>query len=234
MGNHRPYVLMATEGTYPFVGGGVSTWCDQICDGLDSVDYLLFAVTGSPEVVWKYPRRPTVKKVWHLPMWPGEEPAMFLTPGRYSAALHRRWRTTARALRRDFLPHLRTLLREILIGEVPIDELVDGIVGVGMFLQEHDYKQAMRSRGTWNTLLEVIGELFSSPFGKKFAEPSIEDVTMCARWLYHMLIPIALPLQDVTVFHSTIAAACALPGVVARKSRGISFVVTDHGVYLRE
>ncbi|MCG8424287.1 MAG: DUF3492 domain-containing protein [Proteobacteria bacterium] len=42
----RAIVVMATEGTYPFVGGGVSTWCHQLCEGLDSVDFTILAVTG--------------------------------------------------------------------------------------------------------------------------------------------------------------------------------------------
>ncbi len=32
----RGTILLCTEGTYPFAGGGVSTWCDILCNGTPS------------------------------------------------------------------------------------------------------------------------------------------------------------------------------------------------------
>ena len=37
---HRVSVLFETEGTYPFIGGGVSTWCDILGQELSQVDTL--------------------------------------------------------------------------------------------------------------------------------------------------------------------------------------------------
>src|SRR5262249_6984349 len=50
----RIEVLFCTEGTYPFVEGGVGTWCDIICRELPEVEFTLYAVTGAPEVTWKF------------------------------------------------------------------------------------------------------------------------------------------------------------------------------------
>ena len=50
----RPTVLLCTEGTYPYVGGGVSTWCDILCRELEEYDFVLYAVTGEPEVRLRY------------------------------------------------------------------------------------------------------------------------------------------------------------------------------------
>ena len=34
VGDPRPRVLVITEGTYPFIVGGVSIWCDSLLSGL--------------------------------------------------------------------------------------------------------------------------------------------------------------------------------------------------------
>ena len=44
----RISVLMANEGTYPYVGGGVSTWCHILCENLSDIDWHVFAVVASP------------------------------------------------------------------------------------------------------------------------------------------------------------------------------------------
>ncbi|MEM9072740.1 MAG: GT4 family glycosyltransferase PelF [Myxococcota bacterium] len=230
----RPWIVMANEGTYPFMGGGVSTWCHQLCSGLESVDFTILAVTGDTHTKYKYERQDSVKRVVHVPLWPGEEPAIYLNPGRYSTVLWRRWNTTSGALSKAFLKPFRTLLEEIFLGGTPIDRLVDAIVEVGLFFRENDFKAAMRSREVWEMFLEFAERFHESPAGRDSPPPTIADVTTCGRWFYNMLMPIGMHVPDGTVFHATIAASCALPGIVRRKVDGTSFVVTDHGVYLRE
>ena len=38
-GSSRPRVLMTTEGTYPHVIGGVSSWCDLLIGGLPEIHW---------------------------------------------------------------------------------------------------------------------------------------------------------------------------------------------------
>lgn len=225
---------MATEGTYPFMGGGVSTWCHQICEGLSKSEFRVFAVTGDTHLTWRYKRMPSVKEVYCVPMWPGEEPELYLRPGPFSAVLQRRWLTTDARVQEGFVPPLRTLLREIFVGEVEIEELVSAIVEMGVYLREYDFKAAMRSQATWLCFVEAIEQFCDTPAAQGCAEPTIADITLCARWFYNMMMPIAAKPMKGTVFHATIASACALPGVIGRRHDGTSFVLTDHGVYLRE
>ena len=42
-------VVLFTEGTYPFVRGGVSTWCQHLISGLADVTFDVYAVIGTPE-----------------------------------------------------------------------------------------------------------------------------------------------------------------------------------------
>ncbi|KIX78451.1 hypothetical protein SF23_06510, partial [Streptomyces sp. MBRL 10] len=60
---------MLTEGTYPHVHGGVSTWCDQLVRGMPEVDFNVIALTGSGRepVTWELPRN--VYRHTAVPLW---------------------------------------------------------------------------------------------------------------------------------------------------------------------
>ena len=44
MSDGRVSVLLETESTYLFVGGGVSTWCNILVVELPQVDYHIYAI----------------------------------------------------------------------------------------------------------------------------------------------------------------------------------------------
>jgi hypothetical protein len=60
---------MLTEGTYPHVHGGVSTWCDQLVRGMPEVDFHIVSLTGSggEPVTWELP--PNVRRHTSVPTW---------------------------------------------------------------------------------------------------------------------------------------------------------------------
>jgi glycosyltransferase involved in cell wall biosynthesis len=227
-------VVLATEGTYPFVGGGVSTWCHQLCTGISDVDFALLAVTGSRAARWQFPRVDRVRSVTQVPLWPGEEPEMYLHPRRaYGDVLRRRWQTRARRVARDFVPAVRTLLREVFFADQTITALVAAVVRMGAHLRANDYKASIRSSAVWDAMLDVLDEYARSD-ATPGAPPTLADATTCGRWLYSMLMPLAMETPTGTVYHATAAAGSALPGVVARHLDGMPLVVTEHGVYVRE
>jgi hypothetical protein len=63
------HVTVLTEGTYPHVHGGVSTWCDQLVKGMPEVDFHLVSLTGSGRepVTWELP--PNVYAHTPVPTW---------------------------------------------------------------------------------------------------------------------------------------------------------------------
>lgn len=67
--SHGRHVTMLTEGTYPHVHGGVSTWCDQLVRGMPEVDFNVIALTGSGRepVTWELPRN--VYRHTSVPLW---------------------------------------------------------------------------------------------------------------------------------------------------------------------
>ena len=52
--NDRIKVMMATEGTYPFHQGGVSTWCDSLVKNIPDVDYIVYSIIMNPFVTQKF------------------------------------------------------------------------------------------------------------------------------------------------------------------------------------
>lgn len=228
-------MVLATEGTYPFDGGGVATWCHQLCEGLgDDAEFTILAATGGTRVAWQYDRPEAVRHVVHVPLWPGEDPALFLRPGRHATALRRRWRTPSPAVEREFVPALRVVLREVFLGGVAVDELVNAWVAMGVFLWRHDYRTTLLSESAWRAMLDAAELFAESEAGRAAPPPTLADVTTCARWLYNMLMPLGVRAEDATVFHASVASPSALPGVVARCTGGASLLLTEHGVYLRE
>ncbi|MFE0098252.1 DUF3492 domain-containing protein, partial [Streptomyces sp. NPDC059015] len=73
------HVTMLTEGTYPHVHGGVSTWCDQLVRGMPEVDFTVVSLTGSGRepVTWELP--PNVRAHSAVPLW-GPRPGRGRSP----------------------------------------------------------------------------------------------------------------------------------------------------------
>ena len=79
----RISVLFETEGTYPFVGWGVSTWGKILVDELPQIDFVISAVTGTPQVKTRYPvDNENIKRIIQVPLWGAEEPAEWILPFR--------------------------------------------------------------------------------------------------------------------------------------------------------
>ncbi|HLG91811.1 MAG TPA: DUF3492 domain-containing protein, partial [Acidimicrobiales bacterium] len=95
-------VLLSTEGTYPFVEGGVSTWAHCLVGGLAHHRFLVLAICANPTAHARF-RPPANAQVTPVPLWGFELLEEHLErPG----GLRRRARTGPRAVAAGFLPHL--------------------------------------------------------------------------------------------------------------------------------
>jgi glycosyltransferase involved in cell wall biosynthesis len=227
----RRSVLLCTEGTYPFVGGGVSTWCDILCRELEEVDFTVFAVTGGPEVQTCYELPPNVRKVVQLPLFGTRDPSDHILGALGVREIERRRaRTTPKAVRERFIPLLLRLLSAL-------HDEGRGSEGDGRLLwelwryfREYDWRRTWRGDETWSTFLQVA-EQWPAPDG---ARATAADVTEAMRWLYSFLVPLAAPAVRVDMVHTTIAGFPGIAGVIAKWEHGTPFLVTEHGVWVRE
>ncbi|WP_344141093.1 DUF3492 domain-containing protein, partial [Polymorphospora rubra] len=62
-------IALVSEGTYPYVTGGVSVWCDQLIRGLPEHRWEMVAlsVDGSERPLWPAP--PNLDRLTPLPLW---------------------------------------------------------------------------------------------------------------------------------------------------------------------
>ncbi len=224
-------VLLCTEGTYPFVEGGVSTWCDALCSRLDDVDFKIFALAAAPDVEFRYVLPPNVSGVIHVPLYGAIEPAEYLLHSPPLRELMARKRKTTRSvIEEQFLPLLRGLLRGIDGKEAPQDG-IRIVHGLWKYFQTYDWKASWKSQPAWETFIE--SQVGAHDF-REGEQPSLYDLTSAARWLYHFLQPLAAAIPRTDVAHSTISSLAALPAIIAKQEYGTAFVVTDHGVSIRE
>src|SRR5438093_5473318 len=64
--------------------------------------------------------------------------------------------------------------------------------------------------------------------------PSLADLTEALRLLYRFLIVLHYPVPETDLTHSSAAGFCGLPCILAKLQRGTPYLLTEHGVYLRE
>src|ERR1700694_4682457 len=105
-------VCLLTEGTYPYVRGGVSTWCDDLVRGLPDVEFVIYAIIGNPTGHLEYTLPKNVSRLVSVPLWGHER----LTE--YNAkdiGGGNRSRSVA-DLRKTFVPLFRLFLEQMLRG----------------------------------------------------------------------------------------------------------------------
>lgn len=229
-------VLLTTEGTYPFSGGGVSTWCDTLIRGTPEVRYTLLPLMMNPHVELKYAPPPNVRRVIEVPMWGIEEPAEFLTDIPFASLYERKQRTPQHVIEFEFLPAFRAFLDAVIAGDA--ETFAASLLLMETYFHERDYGTTMKSRLVWRAFaerLEAHGrELAQTHAAGARCMPSLFDLTECLRWLYHFLVVLNVRAPRVAVTHTTAAAFCGIPCITAKLRHGTPMVLTEHGVYLRE
>ena len=235
MTNGRLSVLLLTEGTYPYAGGGVSTWCDLLCRELHDVDFYVIAVTGSPIATPKYKIPSNVQYLRQVPLWGSEEPSEYVRPDTPFADIYlNRVATTPKVIREHFIPVFEKFLREMLssMSLSALDPVV--IHQLYRYFQQYEYKSTLQSSDTWKTFLRVVHRQSELEHLTEQELPSLFDLTTAMRWLYNFLLPLDAIVPKADLAHATIAGFSNLPAIVAKLEYGTPVIVTDHGIYIRE
>lgn len=211
-------VALITEGTYPHARGGVSVWCDQLVRGMPQHRFDLFALvaSGSEPLRWDLPAN--VDRLVTTPLWGPTH------GGR-----------TRRTVRRSFEPVFTRFLAAV------------GPHGSGAAmarsLQElHHFAQAGSlgsSLLTDRCLDELLAHMLTTLDGGRPLEgpvpaPTVSDALMALHMIEHYLRPLSSPVPDVDLCHSAANGLGCLVAMGAKWHHGTPFVLTEHGIYLRE
>lgn len=229
--NDKIVVMMSTEGTYPFHQGGVSTWCDILIQKLTSVDYVIYSVLMDPFVTQKF-QLPKNTGIVKMPLWGTEEPSEHLnTP--FSQTYLAKQRTDDHAIRTLFLPLFRDLIEEIISMNKDPQRFALTLNALYEYFQIYEFKLSFKSELTWNLYKEMVLSYVQDP-KHRFAQPDIYCLIQSLGWVYRFFNILNTPLPKSHVTHSSAAAFCGIPCVLSKLQHKTPFLLTEHGVYLRE
>ncbi|WP_432135634.1 MULTISPECIES: GT4 family glycosyltransferase PelF [unclassified Streptomyces] len=209
------HVTMLTEGTYPHVHGGVSTWCDQLVKGMPEVDFHILSLTGTGRepVTWELP--PNVYRHTTLPTWGPR-------PGRARAPVGR--------ARRRFADSYERLLLSFLDPEARCD-FGSALYELAELARDGRLPAALRTE----TALRSLMWIWTMPhLPTAAARPTVHDALTATDLLEHALRPLAARMPEDCVAHAVSSGLATLPALAARHFEGVPFLLTEHGIYLRE
>jgi glycosyltransferase involved in cell wall biosynthesis len=221
-------VLMETEGTYPFQGGGVSVWCDILCRQMKNIDFYLVAVTGSGGGAMRYPLPPNIREMHHISLW--EESSLFVSPRNSEKSRY----TTDSIIEARFLPLFQQFLNYIITARPVDDSAASILLSMYRYFRAFDYRETFRSQLVWESFKEQIRHRFAHQPAEIDNTPVVADMINSLQLLYHFLTPLSINVPRTTISHTSAAGFCGIAGIIAKLEYGTPMLVTDHGVYIRE
>lgn len=218
-------VALLTEGTYPLHTGGVSVWCDQLVSGLSHVDFHVLALSGLDSQV-RCDLPVNVRRVSVVPLW--------------SSLPVRRAPKGVRSAFRELYERLLSAM----MSDTPEAAVAFGLAlhDLSHFARRHDLASALSDPDNAQLILSVwrthattlglaAGGLRQAP---SIPLPSVADALDASMWLSHLLRPLAGVIPECDVTHAVSNGLSVLPAIAAKSVYGTPFILTEHGVYLRE
>ena len=227
----RPCILLATEGTYPFAKGGVSTWCHVLTSQLPEIDFKLLAVVANPYQEIRYDLTPNVLEVFKIPLWGMDDPVEYSWRSPFSLALNSKQEVTSKLIKTEFLPLWESFVRIILFTKAEPKSLGKIILSLHEYFLVYDYHKTMNSFGVWSTFKHLAWDYCQQ---ENLTGVTLTELTEVMRLLYRFLITIHIPVPKTELTHSSAAAFCGLPCVIAKLQRGTPYLLTEHGINIRE
>ena len=219
MAERRPRVLLTTEGTYPYVVGGVSSWCDLLVNSLTEFDWMVLPIIGATGQPRRFELPAHAHEVTPIEIW-SEQPV----PGG--------GRGDRGGRSRGGLP--ATLVRELIGWNGDTDALIASFV----WCRRHPaaVRRAFRHRSGWDGFLAALEDVLGERVSEAGTPPAIDllDAAHLYQTLYWVARTAAAPAPEADIIHVTAAGWSAIPAIVNKALHGTPMVLTEHGVYVRE
>lgn len=222
------HITLITEGTYPTAHGGVSVWCDQLVGGMPEHEFQVQAIVASGSELALWPPRENVAEVHLVPLW-GPTPARGI-------AARRPWRRAASA---EFDEALAGLLDAIFrSGPDDLPGFMSSLRRLRSFARRGDLTHRLRSMPVVH---EVLHRWRRTPIPGRPLRPtdrvalaSVDDAVRATGLLEHFLRPLAAAVPETDLCHAVSNGLASLIAFGAMWDHGTPFLLTEHGVYLRE
>lgn len=228
----KQHILLILEGTYPYNGGGVSTWAHMLCNEVKNTDFSLYSINANFESKSRYVLGESIKNVVQVPLWSPLEPQDMINYGKkYSKIISTKEKQDQKKINEDFVPIFMNLVGLLYNDERNLKELDVTIFKMWRFFQKHDYKKTMQSQAVWEAFCYMVNQMNDD---LKEQKATLFDLTAAMRWIYRFLIPLSINIPKCDVSHLTIAGFPVIPALVLKYKYDTPLIVTEHGVFIRE
>jgi glycosyltransferase involved in cell wall biosynthesis len=225
----RLKVVLTAEGTYPYYRGGVSTWSDILVKKLDDIDFRILAIIMHPYITINFKLPSNVIELINVPLWGTEEPTEYVSGLKFSEIFSRKLKNHDEVT--ETVTFIMQKITHAIFHKNPdLAEIGNDLVKLHDIFQEYDYRTVFRSERLWEFFYETTLDFYKDTEEK----PTVYEIVESLRWLYRFLISLLSPIREADIYHSSAAAFCGIPCVIAKIKKGIKFVLTEHGIYMRE
>ncbi|RLI26583.1 MAG: hypothetical protein DRO52_02290 [Candidatus Hecatellales archaeon] len=218
-------IMMLTEGTYPYVKGGVSTWTHNLISSLDEFKFVVVAVVANPYVDLLYEPPRNVVRLIMVPLWGTELLEEYVDTSLLRLVKPKPSRKT---IREEFLPAFSTFLSEVKSGGKNVEKLGESLSEMHHFFKRYNYKTVFKSEEVWEAFSR---QLVEDPL---YASLKTSSLIRFGRLIQHLFRVLAYDFPEVDLCHSSVASFCGIPAIVLKMERGVPYLLTEHGVYFRE
>jgi glycosyltransferase involved in cell wall biosynthesis len=230
-------VMLVTEGTYPFHWGGVSTWCHLLIRDLPEVNFTVLSIAADPHIKPQITLLDNVVDFRPIPLWGIREATELNQNLSLVEVFKNKQHSSEEIVAEKFVPIFSNFIRDLFISDSEPELLGEYIHKMYRFFLEHNFDTVMHSKAVWNSFIEAVQQNFpqaAAHYGYPNAEFALLDITTSLQWLYHWFFPLANPLPKVDVTHTSMAGISTMIGIVTKLEYGTAFLLSEHGIYLRE
>ncbi len=201
-------ILLVTEGTYPYVIGGVSTWCDQLIRGLEEHSFSVLSVTSPLPHQPKFEKPDNIEALYVAPIWKARRELM-------------------QAGRNERMAFEKSLDKFTDFVDGNLVNFGQGLLELSRMGDHYDLWPLFERRSVWERLSKKLSSHL--PY-----TPRLAELALVANWLRSAMVPLLFTPVKTDMVHTVVNGLAALPAWTASKVHGVPLVLTEHGVYLRE
>jgi len=218
--NAKADVCLILEGTYPYIRGGVSTWVHQIVTALPDLNFALFYIGAEKSTTGesRYEVPANVISLSHTYLF--DESDSTGTRKKPSPAACKNANRHLRDAATAFIRHSKSEDNQSHLLEALADAAHQSPEDFDTFWEHSD---------TWDIIRSFYQQHLSD-------EPFIE-VYWSLRFMIRPLWKTASSLTKIppaSVYHSVCTGYAGLLGAMAARKTGSSFLLSEHGIYVRE
>ncbi|MEM2109050.1 MAG: GT4 family glycosyltransferase PelF [Candidatus Odinarchaeota archaeon] len=203
-------VCLVTEGTYPYVVGGVSSWVHRLITQLKDVTFEVLAIVPAGELKEKYSIPPNLKNIYRIPIIDEEK---FTQPKIKTGEYYEKYIRTVKWLHQY-------------LGEDDFNNASEYLVKLHSQL-ENERPRFWASKPGWEYLKKQYSNLKEAP-------SMIEWILAWKDTHIPLLNLTASLIPEADIYHATNSGFAGFLAIIGAMKHNKPSIITDHGIFLRE